>query len=287
MWKHHYSNIFNSVPNSCCAKAHGDIFNNTNIVFDNEINVNVEEMKTIVNGLACNKSPGLDGVSADHMKFAGPKLCVLMSMVISSIFTHGFIPRSMMESVIVPVIKNKNKRINDKDNYRPICLSNICSKIVEMALAWRLSDSLHSSHNQFGFKLDHGTELCVFTFKELLRFYVEHASKAFDRVNRCKLLTKLENRGVAKYILRLISYDLISQHICIRWGNSYSDFFTSTNGVKQGGILSPLFFNVYMDNLSAQLNSQHIGCSTGDVVVNHVLYWNGQLVWTPALGLYL
>ena len=100
-----------------------------------------------------------------------------------------------MESVIVPVIKNKNKRINDKGNYRPIglCLSNVCSKIVEMALARRLSDSLHSSHNHFGFKLDHGTELCVFTFKELLRFYVEHgsamhvvvldASKAFDRVN--------------------------------------------------------------------------------------------------------
>ena len=152
MWKHHYSTIFNSVPNSCCAKAHDDIFNNTNIVFDNEINVNVEEMKTIVNGLACNKSPGLDGVSAEHMKFAGPKLCVLMSMVISSIFTHGFIPRSMMESVIVPVIKNKNKRINDKGNYRPICLSNVCSKIVEMALARRLGYSLHSSHNQFGFK---------------------------------------------------------------------------------------------------------------------------------------
>ena len=85
-------------------------------------------------------------------------------------------------------------------------------------------------------------------------------------------LPKLENRGVAKYISRLISYDFISQHICIRWGNSYSDFFTSTNGVKQGGIFSPLFFNVYMDNLSAQLNSQHIGCSTGDVVVNHMLY---------------
>ena len=40
MWKHHYSTIFNSVPNSCCAKAHDDIFNNTNnsnIVFGNEI----------------------------------------------------------------------------------------------------------------------------------------------------------------------------------------------------------------------------------------------------------
>ena len=152
-------------------------------------------------------------------------------MVISSIFTHGFIPRSMMDSVIVPT----NKRINDKGNYRPICMSTVCSKMVEMALARRLSDSLNSSHNQFGFKLEHGTELCVFTFKELLRFYVERgsamhiafldASKAFDRLNRCKLLTKLENRGVAKYILRLISYEFISQHICIRWGNIYSDFF--------------------------------------------------------------
>ena len=75
----------------------------------------------------------------------------------------------------------------------------------------------------------------LFTFKELLRFYVERgsaiyiafldASKAFDRLNRCKLLTKLENRRVAKYILRLISYEFISQHICIRWGNIYSDFF--------------------------------------------------------------
>ena len=80
-------------------------------------------MKTIVNDLACNKSPGLDSVSAENMKFAGPQLCILMSMMISSIFTHGFIPSSLMELVIVP---NKNKRINDKGNYRPICLSVQC-----------------------------------------------------------------------------------------------------------------------------------------------------------------
>ena len=48
---------------------------NTNIVFDNEMNVNVEEIKTIVNDLACNKSSGLDSVSAEQMQFAGPKLC--------------------------------------------------------------------------------------------------------------------------------------------------------------------------------------------------------------------
>ena len=108
-----------------------------------------------------------------------------------------------------------------------------------------------------------------------LRFYVEHssamhvafldASKAFDRVNRCKLLTKLENQGEAKYILRLISYDFISQHIYMYMvGEFLLGFFYIYEWSETGGILSPLFFNVYMDNLIAQLNSQHIGCSTGD-----------------------
>ena len=85
------------------------------------------------------------------MKFAGPFLSVLMALVVSSIITHGVMPRAMTESVIIPVIKNKNKRVNDKGNYRSICLSNICSKIVEISLARRLNGHLHSTHNQFGF----------------------------------------------------------------------------------------------------------------------------------------
>ena len=50
----------------------------------------------------------------------------------------------------------------------------------------------------------------------------------------------------------------------IRWGNTYSKKFLVTNGVKQGGILSPCLFNVYMNNLSLSLNSSGIGCSLGD-----------------------
>ena len=98
-----------------------------------------------------------------------------------------------------------------------------------------MSIFLQSSPNQFGFKPKHGTELCVFAFKELLRFYKKHgsamhvafldASKAFDRVNRRKLLYKLESRGVPTYILRLLSSELIGQCICVRWGSTHSDFF--------------------------------------------------------------
>ena len=122
-----------------------------------------------------------------------------------------------------------------KNNYRPICLSNVCSKIIEVVIFNRISTFLESSSNQFGFKPKHGTELCVFAFKDLLRFYKNHgfamhvafldASKAFDRVNRRKLLLKLESRGVPTYILRLLSNELIGQYTCVRWGSTHSDMF--------------------------------------------------------------
>ena len=84
-----------------------------------------------------------------------------MSTLLSSIVVHGHLPQSMNESVIVPIIKDKNKRINDKNNYRPICLSNVCSKIIEVVIFNRISTFLESSSNQFGLNLN--TELnCVY-----------------------------------------------------------------------------------------------------------------------------
>ena len=58
----------------------------------------------------------------------------------------------------------------------------------------------------------------------------------------------------------------------IRWGNSCSNKFYVTNGVKQGGILSPALFNVYMNKLSVTLNQSGIGGFLGDSLVNHICY---------------
>ena len=58
----------------------------------------------------------------------------------------------------------------------------------------------------------------------------------------------------------------------IRWGNSCSNKFYVTNGVKQSGILSPALFNVYMNNLSLTLNQSGIGGFLGDSLINHICY---------------
>ena len=73
-------------------------------------------------------------ISSEHLKYAGMKLPIMLSLFISSSLIHGYLPCSFMTSVIVPVIKDKNKRISDKNNYRPICLSNVITKVLERVL---------------------------------------------------------------------------------------------------------------------------------------------------------
>ncbi len=58
----------------------------------------------------------------------------------------------------------------------------------------------------------------------------------------------------------------------IRWGDSTSSGFRVSNGVKQGGLLSPRLFNVYMDDLSKELNSSRIGGNVGGNRINHLCY---------------
>ena len=58
----------------------------------------------------------------------------------------------------------------------------------------------------------------------------------------------------------------------VKWGNAIYTIFTVTNGVKQGGILSPLLFNIYIDDLSLTSSKSNIGCRLGGRLVNHIAY---------------
>ena len=56
----------------------------------------------------------------------------------------------------------------------------------------------------------------------------------------------------------------------VRWGCQLSQYFGVSNGVRQGGILSPYLFAVYIDQLSKDLNRVPAGCYIGNTLVNHI-----------------
>ena len=108
------------------------------------------------------------------------------------------------------------------------------------------------------------------------------ASKAFDRVNHRTLFKQLGARGVPGYILRILIYWYKNQDMCIRWGDAYSAKFKVTNGVRQGGILSPYIFNVYVDELSEELNKCNVGCNLNRHLINHIMYADDLVLISPS-----
>ena len=100
------------------------------------------------------------------------------------------------------------------------------------------------------------------------------ASKAFDKVNHWHLFDKLLNRGVPVYVVRMLLYWHTYQDFILRWSNTLSPSFKVSNGVKQGGVLSPRLFSVYIDDLSKALSKANIGCHFEGIKLNCAKYEN-------------
>lgn len=127
-----------------------------------------------------------------------------MLVLIHSLFCSWSLPDSMISVLLIPVLKDKAGKIVSLDNYRPIALARVVSKIVELVLLDKISKFVTSSDCQFGFKAKLGTDMCIYSLKEFIAKYNNQnssvfmcfldASKAFDRVNHKKLFMKLIQR---------------------------------------------------------------------------------------------
>ena len=83
-----------------------------------------------------------------------------------------------------------------------------------------------------------------------------------------------DNDGVSLNILPCAWHVLLIWKMWANCAHNLVNFetFHVNNGVRQGGILSPYLFNVYMDDLSQSLNCCKTGCLSGEIMINHLMY---------------
>ena len=166
----------------------------------------------------------------------------------------------MTDIPLVPVAKDKMKNPSDSKNYRPVALASDASKIFEKLILARLSAHLYTSDHQFGVKNVHSTEMCVHALKEVIDYYQQLNTPvsvcfldlkcAFDRVSYNELFCKLLERNVPLYLVKLLQMWYTLQNLFVGWGKFSSKGFKMTNGMRQGYLISPYLFNVYMDELN-------------------------------------
>ena len=85
-------------------------------------------------------------------------------MCFTVLFVHGIVPESMISVVLIPIVKKKFASICSKANYRPIALASIVSNVLEKIIYSRISFALTTCSNQFGFKVKHNTDMCIYAF---------------------------------------------------------------------------------------------------------------------------
>ena len=163
-----------------------------------------------------------------------------------------------------------------------------------MVILIKEESALCSSHLQFGFQKGMSTTQCTYSMLETVNYYnfnksnvfvlMLDASKAFDRVNYCKLFGELLKRDISQIVLRLLLYMYTSQTLRVKWGHTVSNYFTVRNGVKQGGVLSPLLFAIYTDSLLKRLEESGVGCHMGGQFTGALAYADDITLLSPSMS---
>ena len=272
LWKNHYCDIYNCLDSSAEALSFNDL------AF---VPITMDELMKGFDKLKEDKAPGPDGIPVEGIKYADPKLLCQILLCFNAFLMHGFLPESFMCSSITPVIKDNKGNIASISNYRPIAVASVISKLFEFVILSRLH-FITTTDNQFGFKQGLGTDVCIYSMKETIARLDRlgstsfvcflDASKAFDRVNHSRLFAKLHDKGVPNYIIRVLKFWYQNQRLHVKWSDSKSESFRSSNGIKQGGVLSPLLFCLYLDELSENLSRLNVGPAVGERRLNHFMY---------------
>ena len=148
--------------------------------------ITVTDVMNAIAHLKSGKSDGSEGL------FSVPshRFYVILSILFTSMLSHGFSPNSMILGTIIPIPKDKKKSLCNSGNYRAIALSSIFSKILDWVILIKEEMTLCSSNLQFGFKKGTSTTQCTYSMLETIDHYnfmksnafvlMLDASKAFD-----------------------------------------------------------------------------------------------------------
>ena len=107
------------------------------------------------------------------------------------------------------------------------------------------------------------------------------ASKAFDCVHYVTLFNRLIDKGLCPLVSRVLLYMHVAQIVQVRWNTHLSHSFSVSNGVKQGGILSPVLFSIYTDTLLTSLRDSGVGCYLGHLFAGALAYADDIVLLAP------
>ena len=218
----------------------------------------MHEILSAIKSLKEGKSCGPDGIPGELFKHGGYFLKRRMHKIVCGLWNDEHIPKAWIDPKIIPIYKNKGDK-RDCNNSRGLFLLDVAGKILARIMLTRLVKHISEpilSDTQCGFRKDRSTVDMIFSLRQAQEKCIEQnknlyiafidLTKAFDTVPRELLWRVLSKLGVPNKFLKILQLFHSNMEASVTIAGSVSSSFPVERGVKQGDVLAPVLFNLYL-----------------------------------------
>ena len=254
-FSHHFDQLLN-IPGDLDERAKNKIMQRPAVQLLDDL-PDMNELVSAIGSMQDRKAPGRDGIPSEVWKHGGQKMTECLLKLIQKVWDTEKVPQDWKDASIVPLFKKGDRK--DCGNYRGISLLSIVGKILSRILLNRLNAHITPGvlpESQCGFRSGRSTIDMVFCLKQVqekcteqnMPLYVVFVdfSKAFDTVSRVGLWQVLQKFGCTAKFISIIEALHTGMQANVAMSGSVSSDFAVSNGVKQGCVLAPTLFSLYL-----------------------------------------
>ena len=253
--------------------------------------IKIQELRKALSCLKHGKACALDDILGEYLQIFGENFEYILLKILNTIFIEKIYPTQWTANFLRPIYKKGSS--SDPDNYRGLAIGSAFAKLFSFILLNRLTEFIDIkkliSPNQIGFMKGMGTPDHVFLLQTIVEKVVKKNKKklfvvfidfkkAYDTVNRTRLFDKLKRCGINGTFLRNIEAMYRRTEYCIKLKKGYSPPIRSNLGLKQGCPLSPMLFNLYIDDIKEIFDEECGPVTLQNTILNHFLYADDLII---------
>ena len=255
--------------------------------------VQLSELKRVLKKCKNKKSAGSDKIPVEFFKNMNDGNLDILRKLISLVIIRQDVPAQWKEDRLILLYKGKGGK-EKLDNYRGISIGNSLGKIFSKILCNRLTKVVEDrdllGEVQNAFRRDRRGTDSLFILTQAIEylkmkkqkgyFAFIDLKKAFDTVWREGLWTGLENLGIGVDTIRLLQNMYVDTRKRVEINGVVTEWFPSEQGLRQGCVLSPLLFALYIRNLAEELIDDNKGIDIGGIKIPCLFFADDMVLMT-------